>query len=299
LTTSFAAALVLAGCAWPDAPGPAAPPVGCSDVDGDGHGVGRDCAGPDCDDSNPDAWDEAQCSATCAIDPHSSACPCDSAASPEPEICYGGPAGTIGIGACRAGLHSCEVSGQWGPCQGQVLPTDEICDEVDEDCDGEIDDGVKSACGDCNFECEEDCLGEGCDAFDLDSATSLVPCGGDVASCLTLGTAPGTGTWTHVFEPCNYAFALWFAIRFQADVSAGATLSFDVRIAQPADLDAAVWVPLGVAPPEASPLDLSAVGEAGEGGSDLELRVTFTATGDARPSLRSVAVDHSCHYGDP
>lgn len=56
--------------------------------------------------------------------------------------CYTGTAGTMGIGACRGGLETC-TSGVWpGTCVGQVTPIAETCNNVDEDCDGLIDNGV-------------------------------------------------------------------------------------------------------------------------------------------------------------
>lgn len=36
--------------------------------------------------------------------------------------------------------------GAWGPCEGSVLPTDEMCDAVDNDCDGSVDDGLVVSC---------------------------------------------------------------------------------------------------------------------------------------------------------
>ncbi len=107
----------------------------CNDLDGDGYGVGPACDGPDCDDSNPDLWTEAQCDAVCDSDPHERGCACDAV---EPEICYRGPEGTLGIGPCRAGLRSCE-DGAWSACEGQVVPAVDVCNDLDDDCDGAID----------------------------------------------------------------------------------------------------------------------------------------------------------------
>ncbi|HEY7724328.1 MAG TPA: MopE-related protein, partial [Anaeromyxobacteraceae bacterium] len=68
--------------------------------------------------------------------------------------CYSGPAGTAGIGACRAGEQSCsQVAGQpagigaWGACTGEVKPSAETCNGVDDDCNGTVDDG--GACDQC------------------------------------------------------------------------------------------------------------------------------------------------------
>ncbi len=127
----------------------------CSDVDGDGYGIGTACTGSDCDDANAKVWDQDHCDAACDEDPHSTGCECDRAANPEPEICYTGPDGTLSIGTCRAGLRTCTAEG-WGSCEGQVVPNEnEICDYEDDDCDGEIDEGVRSECGTCSSDCEE------------------------------------------------------------------------------------------------------------------------------------------------
>lgn len=55
--------------------------------------------------------------------------------------CYTGAAGTRGVGMCADGVQTCDGSGQWGACEGEVLPEDETCDDQDNDCDGEVDEG--------------------------------------------------------------------------------------------------------------------------------------------------------------
>ena len=47
---------------------------------------------------------------------------------------------------CKKGTESC-VDGSWSSCQGQTLPVSEVCDEADNDCDGQIDEKEENACG--------------------------------------------------------------------------------------------------------------------------------------------------------
>jgi hypothetical protein len=75
----------------------------------------------------------------------------------ERESCYTGQAGTEGVGPCRGGTWTCEAGGTWGPCTGEVIPSQELCtDGVDNNCSGETDenvdedgDGVTTCAGDC------------------------------------------------------------------------------------------------------------------------------------------------------
>ncbi len=56
--------------------------------------------------------------------------------------CYSGPAGTAGVGVCKAGTQTCRSDGTWGACKGQVTPSTETCNGRDDDCDGNVDNGA-------------------------------------------------------------------------------------------------------------------------------------------------------------
>ncbi|HIL99334.1 MAG TPA: hypothetical protein EYG51_26010 [Pseudomonadales bacterium] len=68
------------------------------------------------------------------------------------------------LGECDPGYRSCLEAGGgvtwWSDCRGIVLPQDEVCDGLDNNCDNRIDEGVANACGGCGEVPEDVCDGE-------------------------------------------------------------------------------------------------------------------------------------------
>lgn len=56
--------------------------------------------------------------------------------------CYTGDAETREVGACRDGIGVCENNRYLG-CDNEILPTEEYCDTIDNDCNGIVDDWVQ------------------------------------------------------------------------------------------------------------------------------------------------------------
>lgn len=117
--------------------------------------------------------------------------------------CYEGPAGTQGVGVCKAGARTCDADGKaWGACFGQVIPDFDRCDNtVDDDCNGTINDGFSSGAQGCL--CAPGTTGS---CYTGPSGSQGVgTCHAGSHTCNTLGTAWSvcTGEVTPVTEVCS------------------------------------------------------------------------------------------------
>lgn len=55
--------------------------------------------------------------------------------------------GASDVGECSLGSSQCNAKGEWGPCVGELTSRTEVCNELDDDCDGTTDDGfTKGVC---------------------------------------------------------------------------------------------------------------------------------------------------------
>ncbi len=203
--------------------------VTCTDIDGDGYGDG--CAlGEDCDDLNDTVYPGAEelcgdnvdndCDGTTDED-----CACEENSV---RLCssVGDPLTLMPPMRCRPGIQDC-VDGVWAAiCVGEVGPVQETCNATDDDCDGDVDEGVMDPMGGCNSVIPpEDCgpwgegnglddngngtVDEGCScavpAYDPDLPRTDQPCYSGPIYTLGVGICQGgtmdcqaNGTWS----PC-------------------------------------------------------------------------------------------------
>jgi hypothetical protein len=67
-------------------------------------------------------------------------CPCQ--AYVDSMSCFPGDPALLNVGVCSAGVQTCSEFGTWSPCVGHVSPSEEVCDGMDNDCDGSVDEDL-------------------------------------------------------------------------------------------------------------------------------------------------------------
>ena len=141
----FALALCLAGCGSAESSDSTRPTEEGSGAGGGGSGGEAGAASSSTADGGGSA---STASSTSAASSTSSASASSGAggsmgqlcAPGSTQSCYSGPSGTQGVGACVAGIETCNADGSaYGPCVGEVVPAAESClTAADDDCDGAV-----------------------------------------------------------------------------------------------------------------------------------------------------------------
>ena len=110
--------------------------------------------------------------------------------------CYDGPAGTFNVGTCAEGVRTCNATGTgYGACIGSVTPVADLCgDDLDNDCDGDDDEGCV-----CDPGLTDPCYDGPPDTEDMGM------CASGLYTCNAEGTAYGAcvGQVTPVSEVCG------------------------------------------------------------------------------------------------
>lgn len=143
---------------------------GTFDTDGDGYTT---CAG-DCDDTSAEIHP-----GTLEICDNKDN-DCDGHVDGNTTSCYSGPAGTLSVGLCKPGTATCASGQPTGACTGEVLPTAELCDGLDNDCDGTADEDYDQD-GDGATDCSLCGNKPGCDCDDADRFRS--PAQKEICDC--------------------------------------------------------------------------------------------------------------------
>jgi hypothetical protein len=167
---------------------------------------------------------------------------------------------------------------------------DELCDKVDNNCNGIIDEGVSSSCGNCDPTCHQVSIGpDGDEAFtpdDDNSSNVSVDAQGSLKST-------AQGYYRHIIPGAPFGTTNWASLFVEFAVTGSANIKIRMRAANTiSGIADKTWVgPFGPFPPNVFPLDLTAI--SGLSGKYLEAEVmTFGNGGSNAITISSFAIQY-------
>jgi hypothetical protein len=219
------------------------------------------------------------------------------------ERCFAGPPGKHNVGVCTDGTQTCFGAefGSWGPCLGSISPSVEVCDKLDNDCNGCVDDGL--CCGG-QLACPQS-------VPDVNPYTDVTYNGGQYLM--------GGGTnwmWTVVGGPCDQLFAKTTQPVVQSftvtngngqNVTVHFTLSGDYTITFTAvgsdgKTYTCTWIQHVIGPGVRFELCWDHTGSSLQGGADLDLHVHRSGTNTdwftTQPGAFGASNPDDCNYSD-
>jgi hypothetical protein len=198
-----------------------------------------------------------------------------------------------GVPSCNCWPNEQYTTTSGGDCDeldaGINPGVEEVCDLVDNNCNGIIDEGVGSTCGNCDTSCHQVNIGpDGDESFSLDDENSSnVSVNGD-------GFLQGTaqGYYRHIIPGAAFGTTSWSLL--EAGFSAQGNAYLQIRLRASATIsslkDKSWKGPYGPYPNNAFPLDLNAI--QGLDGKYLQVEVVLSASNNAPVTVEQFFVQY-------